>query len=268
MIKENEFNEAMNLKNSFLTNLMHLLLILSDFLMIFLILMFSILYLPEYILKFRERLFANNESVIFVGLSDVLLIFSIFTFLFLTYKKVLGKIFLFISFTRLFYIKFLNFYYQKSISWEFLNSYRFTKMISSFIIGSSLLISILSFIFYGSIDSNGINNYFFFYKYNNIEWSQIDLIEYKLILWYDQRRSEYKLREKFIYKGSFGELDILDSGNSNNIINILFITKKYSKVRMNTDNPNEIRIKEILNSYNKDKINRIFEIYNQIQKNY
>ncbi len=141
-------------------------------------------------------------------------------------------------------------------------------MISSFIIGSSLLISILSFIFYGSIDSNGINNYFFFYKYNNIEWSQIDLIEYKLILWYDQRRSEYKLREKFIYKGSFGELDILDSGNSNNIINILFITKKYSKVRMNTDNPNEIRIKEILNSYNKDKINRIFEIYNQIQKNY
>ncbi|MBP9888307.1 MAG: hypothetical protein KBF93_18560, partial [Leptospiraceae bacterium] len=102
----------------------------------------------------------------------------------------------------------------------------------------------------------------------NIEWSQIDLIEYKLILWYDQRRSEYKLREKFIYKGSFGELDILDSGNSNNIINILFITKKYSKVRMNTDNPNEIRIKEILNSYNKDKINRIFEIYNQIQKNY
>ena len=141
-------------------------------------------------------------------------------------------------------------------------------MISSFIIGSSLLISILSFIFYGSIDSNGINNYFFFYKYNNIEWSQIDLIEYKLILWYDQRRSEYKLREKFIYKWSFGELDILDSGNSNNIINILFITKKYSKVRMNTDNPNEIRIKEILNSYNKDKINRIFEIYNQIQKNY
>ncbi len=266
MINESDYYISEENQTSTFTVIINSLMVISDFVLFTFLSLFSIVYLPDVTSNLRRSVFINEESVLFSGIMTAFLYFSIVIFLFFFYKKVFGSILLSNSFTKYFYIKYLSIYYRSTNAYEFINSYNFMKKLNTVILISSFLFSIIGFSSYSSMDSLGMNHYFLNIKYSEVPWKNIQSMEYKLILWYDQRTSRQKLREKFLVKGTFGELDISDFNDNRKYSEFILTAKKYGKVKFSSDNPNDPQIRNFLNNYKKDEKDRIFKIYNKIQK--
>lgn len=266
MINESDYYISEERQSSIFYTLIYSFLIISDFVLVTFVLIFSIIYLPEIISNLRKAVFANEETVLFSGIMTVFLYFSTGIFLFFSYKKLFGILFLSNHLTKYFYIKFLSLYYRNTNVYEFMNSYSFMKNLSNVILISSFLFSVFTFSAYSSMDVSGMNHYFLNIKYSNVPWNNIQSMEYNLILWYDQRTSRQKLREKFLVKGSFGELSISDYNDSHKFHELIQISEKYGKVKLSSDNPNDPQIRNFLNNCKKDEKDRIFKIYDRIQK--